>query len=76
MSNNKKFQTQAEIYKTLLNGKKITAEIIKPAKYLHLVNGLVVDENGSYDPYTFHVEDTWSLYQRDAAQAGVWGCSW
>lgn len=56
-----KFETQAEIYQALLDGKKITRG--KSGHYLQNINGMVKWEDGKANHEDFSDSTEWKIYE-------------
>lgn len=60
---NGKFETQAEIYQALLNGKKIRCSSWLPKFYIHLIDGSLRDDAGIKAVGEFYKPTEWELCQ-------------
>lgn len=58
-----KFETQAEIYQALLDGKKIRMNTWADVYYLYLEKGMQKDERGAPAAYHFDYPCNWPIYE-------------
>lgn len=59
----RRFDTQEEIYKALINKHKVRHSKWDDQQYIHIVNGSLVDQDGNYRYHFFTDPSTWYTYE-------------